>query len=184
MRSGRRNIVEHPLRVARRRGALPSLAISNHTRPEPMSTHHCPPLPITATPRASATCSIDTIGSGTAFPMASIPTIDYRCSDMIVVQRNMLRPEGCRASCNFGTTSMRIRQAARAGDSRSPKASGEPSRNGRNGVCVRSTRYPARRATRQPSSSSLVIFRVPPIHIEELPWLSNSTDCRRKNCRP
>lgn len=176
--------MEHPLRVARRRGALPSLAISNRTRPESMSVHHGPVPTDRYDASCPMTCGIDRTGSGMVFPMASIPPIDYRYRDVIVVQRNMLRPEGCRASGTSGRCrceSSKPRAQATRGCRRRQEA--RPERAQRRARAQHPVPDPKGDAP-APFPFALVIFRVPSIHNEELPWLSNSTDCHRKNCRP
>lgn len=96
VRNAGRNSVEHPLRVARRRGALPSLAISNRTRPEFVSTLHRPPLPIAETPRAPRYVASIRWDQAWRSRWQGRRLIDRLCSDVIVVleQATSKGPQG------------------------------------------------------------------------------------------
>ncbi|SFK83998.1 hypothetical protein SAMN05192579_107151 [Rhodanobacter glycinis] len=160
--------------VARHQQSHPTGVHEQASQPAP-ADHGNTPYPVTG--------GIDTMGSGMALPMArtcahrlSIPRCD-RGAHETCSGRKDAAPAALRDDVDANPASRARRQPEVAEGVR------KPGRNGRNAVRVRSTRYPTRRVTHRPTSLSLVIFRAPPIHTEELPWLSNSTDCHRRNCR-
>lgn len=165
--------------------------VARYQQPCPTGVHEHASLPAPAD-HSNAPCTSEMwhrhdgirrdVPDGKGFRLVDCPR-----SDVSVMQRNIPRPGRCRTSDNF-TALMRTRQATLAGDSscrrRQEARPAWAQRSARAQHPAPGTRHPARRATRELPSLSPVIFRVPPIHAKDHPWLSNSTDCRRKNCRP
>lgn len=176
--------MEHPLRVARGRGALTSLDKTTAPQPECMSTNPPPPAPADhngTSCRHEAGQRHDGITHDV--PVGRGFLIHRRCRDSIIRWQHKLLRGACRQNGNREAASGRARQAARAGDQRSSEASGSGGRDGCNDVHVRSTQRPAPWGDARVICHFALILIVHPAHPEDLPWLSNSTECRQKNCR-
>ena len=81
--------------------------------------------------------------------------LNYRSREVLVVLRDKRHQRRGQRTVAPGPACVRSRQAARAGNPLVAEGVREPGRNGRNAVRVRSTQYPARRATHEPSLLSL-----------------------------